>query len=330
MPAQYNFSGQLSPEKEGETVYLSLVENYRKSSRIYTDQIIQKTLVTQEGFFTFKGSHLLSGNRIYRIHTDECHINEKLANHFLRECYYSQSILFIANNKDTLELPLLQNNQALCNVISTNDKSSYLLEIDALKEEMILDFSISDSKAKQEVNFRKWFRILQQYGRSTNEPLVELYIYDFLSDRTNETHSFYQKDLVASSYYSELLERLTNVYPNTPFTAQYQEELLADAVIANRQETSSYPWHYFLYGGIAVFLAQFCYGIFKKRTRNILKKAKKELTPQEFRVFEAINNGKSNKEIASQFFISLSTVKTHINNIYKKLEITSRDEFKKQ
>jgi DNA-binding CsgD family transcriptional regulator len=35
---------------------------------------------------------------------------------------------------------------------------------------------------------------------------------------------------------------------------------------------------------------------------------------------------KSNKEIASELFISHNTVKTHINNIYKKLAISNREE----
>ena len=37
---------------------------------------------------------------------------------------------------------------------------------------------------------------------------------------------------------------------------------------------------------------------------------------------------KTNKEIGSELFISVSTVKTHINNLYKKLNVTSRDEVK--
>ena len=43
---------------------------------------------------------------------------------------------------------------------------------------------------------------------------------------------------------------------------------------------------------------------------------------------EKIAEGKSNKEIASELFISLSTVKTHINNLYKKLDVSSRDDLK--
>ncbi|MGB7394497.1 MAG: LuxR C-terminal-related transcriptional regulator, partial [Pricia sp.] len=36
--------------------------------------------------------------------------------------------------------------------------------------------------------------------------------------------------------------------------------------------------------------------------------------------------GKSNKEIAGELFISISTVKTHITNIYGKLKVSSRKE----
>jgi len=39
-----------------------------------------------------------------------------------------------------------------------------------------------------------------------------------------------------------------------------------------------------------------------------------------------ILQGKSNKEIANELFISLSTVKTHITNIYNKLKVSSRQE----
>jgi transcriptional antiterminator len=35
---------------------------------------------------------------------------------------------------------------------------------------------------------------------------------------------------------------------------------------------------------------------------------------------------KSNKEIATELFISVSTVKTHITNIYKKLAVVNRTE----
>ena len=46
------------------------------------------------------------------------------------------------------------------------------------------------------------------------------------------------------------------------------------------------------------------------------------------KIVENILLDKSNKEIADALFVSVSTVKTHINNLYKKLEVTDRDTLK--
>lgn len=48
------------------------------------------------------------------------------------------------------------------------------------------------------------------------------------------------------------------------------------------------------------------------------------LTPREREFIELIYKGKSNREIADQLFLSESTVKTHIYNIFKKMEVKSR------
>lgn len=52
----------------------------------------------------------------------------------------------------------------------------------------------------------------------------------------------------------------------------------------------------------------------------------KELTKQEYKVLDYIWKGKQNNEIASATFTSVNTVKSHTNNIYKKLEVKSRVE----
>lgn len=48
------------------------------------------------------------------------------------------------------------------------------------------------------------------------------------------------------------------------------------------------------------------------------------LSRREKEVIELILAGKRNQEIADELFIALSTVKTHINNIYKILEVQNR------
>ncbi|MEO0734401.1 MAG: response regulator transcription factor [Bacteroidota bacterium] len=49
-----------------------------------------------------------------------------------------------------------------------------------------------------------------------------------------------------------------------------------------------------------------------------------DLTAKEAEVLDLIAAGRSNKEIATALFISPATVKTHVNNIYKKVGIRSR------
>jgi len=78
-----------------------------------------------------------------------------------------------------------------------------------------------------------------------------------------------------------------------------------------------------------VFLAT---GLFIARAKSSTQKHVEgddrlfELTQKELQILQQIANGKSNKEIAADSFVELSTVKTHINNIYSKLRVGNRRE----
>ena len=50
------------------------------------------------------------------------------------------------------------------------------------------------------------------------------------------------------------------------------------------------------------------------------------LSSREIEVIKALTDGSSNKEIGEKLFISISTVKTHIINIYSKLGVKNRVE----
>lgn len=58
--------------------------------------------------------------------------------------------------------------------------------------------------------------------------------------------------------------------------------------------------------------------------RNDAALASLGLTGQEMRVLESLAAGRSNKEIARDLGLSPNTIKTHVGNLYGKLEVTRR------
>ncbi len=328
--SQYHFEGQISAEIDSKTVYLSIVEDYRKLSRISLEQIIKKTDSDSLGYFKFEGDNLSEHNRIYRIHIDECTEVDADSNHFFGTCDNSRSILFIANNKDTVSFPTSFADEVLCEVNATNDKASAFLAIDLLKDEMAFDFNDFRSAASRKLNSKKWFSTLQDFGQQLDEPLAELYIFDFLSDKRNETYSYYLKDIANNTYYSSLADRLESKYPNTLFTKLYQEEITTDQQLASKKSPIGSTWKWIL--GCLLALSVLLNIFLIARQRYLQKKYKKsaldKLTMQEQKIVDEILKDKTNKEIASDLFVSLSTVKTHINNLNKKLNVSSREEIK--
>ncbi|MCD2424487.1 response regulator transcription factor [Niabella pedocola] len=67
-------------------------------------------------------------------------------------------------------------------------------------------------------------------------------------------------------------------------------------------------------------------GIAMQVMRHFQKNLNTPLTKRETEILECIADGKSRSKIAAQLFIDLETVKSHIKNIYHKLDVNSRDE----
>lgn len=50
------------------------------------------------------------------------------------------------------------------------------------------------------------------------------------------------------------------------------------------------------------------------------------MSEREFEILEALYEGKTNQQMAEQFFLSVSTIKTHVYSLYTKLDVSSRTE----
>ena len=330
--AQHHFDGYIDIERWQNDVYLSVIEDYRTLHGINDEQIISKVESDTSGYFQFKGNQLDPEQRIYKLHVDNCESYNQASNHFDGHCADSRDILFIAKNTDSITFPLSFEAQMFCDIISNNPKTASFIKIDSLKEEMKFAYTEFRSKANRTLNNKKWFKTLQNYGQNLNEPLAELYVYAFLSDRSNPFHDYYLEDLKTNTYYDELLERLEYNYPSSSYTTQYKTELNSDKYIvsSSQENESSFNWTNFV---IALLMASVLLNLWfvfsaKKRKLKQHTEAKEQLTKQEQNVLDLILNNKTNKDIAEELFVSVSTVKTHVNNVYKKLNVNSRDELK--
>ncbi|GAA4272791.1 LuxR C-terminal-related transcriptional regulator [Aquimarina gracilis] len=328
--AQYKFSGHVNKTDWPNGVYLSLVEDYRKIHGIYSEQIIQEVQPDSTGYFIFNGDNLPSENRIYRIHVDNCSAIHKKRAHLNGFCTDSEEILFIANNKDSISFPFSFDKEMFCKVVSASEKSNGFIKIDSVIDEMHYAFGSYRSVANRKINSEKWINTLRQYSKKLDEPLIELYVYSFLSNKTNDLYSQYLEDLTSNTYYDELLSKLEEKYPNSTYSNQYEIELAADKFLLDPKKETSNSMLLWGIGILLIFsislnLFQF---VKSKEERKTIYVSETKLTQQEQKILELILEDKTNKEIASSMFVSVSTVKTHINNLYKKLGTSSRDEVK--
>jgi LuxR family transcriptional regulator, maltose regulon positive regulatory protein len=60
------------------------------------------------------------------------------------------------------------------------------------------------------------------------------------------------------------------------------------------------------------------------RARLLAQRLPEALSKRELEVLQLIAAGKSNRKIATELFVSVGTVKTHLNNLYRKLNVRSR------
>ncbi len=65
---------------------------------------------------------------------------------------------------------------------------------------------------------------------------------------------------------------------------------------------------------------------FQKHQKNSTSLFQSNLTQREKEILQLLIKGLSYKEIASNIFISLETLNSHIKNIYRKLDVHSRSE----
>jgi len=108
----------------------------------------------------------------------------------------------------------------------------------------------------------------------------------------------------------------------TDLLSRYDAHNAYGAHILQEYRSTDY-WKLYLAGGILLAAALLLYGYLFYKRRAVLK-TWRGLSQREMDIVGLILSGKSNKEAALALNIELSTVKTHVNNIYAKLGVNNR------
>ena len=283
-------------------IYLSDIRTFNNFNTMSNDMIIDQAQINPDGSFVFNTEYLPAEDRVYRLHIAKKDappasliIGGKDENH----------LFFIANNNTQIRI--------IAKDITKSFSKSYISgyrpnlqwqtinDIIKTKDSMLADQSMIKKELIENANTEKLLTIAD----SASHPLVSLYAVkqSGFSDQPEAYESFYSNYLKKwkndqSSYFKDFRSQL----PKSKFPTLW-------VVIA-----------------LSCFLLGFIANYFIRNSRSRLKKQLGTLSIQERKILKCIQEGKSNKEISREFNIGVSTVKSHVSNIYAKLNIKSRKE----
>lgn len=303
--SQSEINGYLKIDSSWHSVvYLSIIPNFDQLNSMSNQMIIDKAEIDREGRFSFKTDYLPSKFQFYRMHLSKkgdppasLIIGGKDENHFFLIANQNSQITIKNNISESNFADIQFENSPQSQLL--NEVNKMLLYVDTT--------SFYNTPLKRDLMEKALDEKLRQFADTCSYPLVALYAIN----KTNfESHIAINPD-----FYLKFLAKWDD--EATPYFVEFRKKVPTIAT------TKNYSVLYLVIGFIVGLGLMFV--VIKKRsikTTNLLH----DLTVQERRVFSLLQQEKSNKEISDELNISLSTVKSHINNIFSKLDIKSRKE----
>jgi DNA-binding CsgD family transcriptional regulator len=309
-------------------IYMAAIDKLDDYYKTSADLIIKTADIDENGNFILSGSNLPNEKRFYRLYLikevnsefDACHYFEGEDHNFVH---------VILDNNSNIEIePFLNTLAPFGEYNITGNKENQLMR--TLADIVFPSFYFYKIKFPNEREFEEveFQRNLKHFADTCSNPLVAL----AAVNNTDIEHFFDDN----KTFYFDFLNRLKNELPKSAYTQNFEKKL---NYLAGYQPSDNSGFKIL---SLCLLLALFgaAYYIWTLRAKlavlknqsvkpSIPAKVTPALTKKEEEILEFIKAGKSNKEIASELFIELSTVKTHINKIYSKLGISNRNQAKK-
>lgn len=304
LKSQPGIKGQITIDTSIWTpiAYLSLITDFDEMYTMTSEMILDTANINKSGEFNFNTHYLPDGDNLLRVHI--CKKNSPPAS-------------LIIGGDDENHFFIIANNKSQTIIRGTNQMGLFkdvrfegyypnlmLQQIDKIANYLDTT-SFNGSQIKIELIRNAIFEKLRHYADTCSNPIVSLYaLYK----------SKFEKDYSANQlYYKNFLLKWKQ--ERSTYFIEFRKKIPAF--------NNSGIWLTSLIGGACLiigFLLSLAYLKLFKKNQNLLR----NLSVQERKIFALIFEGKSNKEISEILNIGLSTVKSHVNSVYSKLDINSR------
>ncbi|WP_299257190.1 LuxR C-terminal-related transcriptional regulator [uncultured Aquimarina sp.] len=291
------------PEKWEEKVNLSRVQLNDGTANGHTYIPVASSVITKEGYFSFDQKWFDNKDQIYKVHINPI---KSVSRH---TDIPKNSKLFILSNNDSISF---EKGTSLFDTYTTNNKANE--EWQQLKK-----FESKFENLHDDFDTEKYLIRTKGYVKDS----LQILLVKLISIKKLDDKKLLEKDIKENTaYYASLLKELKSSEID-PALFLYLENKLSLIYIENTDKKYSLSIVLNSIAGLVILFLVFL--IFRKQ-KNRQNDNLVSLSKQENTIKELIISGKSNKEIANELFISINTVKTHISNIYSKLNITNRKE----
>ncbi|MBL0739492.1 response regulator transcription factor [Flavobacterium sp. GN10] len=292
---------------------------------ITENQILFSTQTDSSGYFEFKGQLLSEKDKLYRIHSN---INTIKGLQLVSDNEKSNYYNFIFSNRDTIYFSKSGNNWF------SESKNSNLADkewrkLKSFEESLEKNNAQIKNKEAQQQAANDFAEKVKAYSeKNLKHPLLKLLAFSDIKRNDFNLKNDFEKN---EPFYDAVSNTLKNYYGETSYYLQYQDEISKISNVILQQKYAFQKKLNYTLGTLVLILTFISIYQFRKLKAFKPKKAIQgtsslALTNQEEKITKLILEDKSNKEIADELFISLSTVKTHIRNLYAKLDVANRHE----
>ncbi|WP_281422493.1 helix-turn-helix domain-containing protein [Aquimarina litoralis] len=285
-----------------QKVHLSKVD-LDETNNSYTYTPIASSDISEKGYFSFDQKWFSAKDHLYKIELNP--IKKIISSKKVKN-----SKLFILSNNDSIRF---EKGVAPFESYVTNNKADN--EWQQLKK-----FESKFESLHDDFDTEKYLLRTKGYIKDS----LQILLVKLISIKKLDDKKLLEKDIKENTnYYADLLKELKSSEID-PALFLYLENKIS--LVRKETTEKKYSISMLINGLAGIVIFGLVLFIIRKRKKDQNSSLAIPLSKQENTVKELILSGKTNKEIANELFISINTVKTHISNIYSKLNISSRKE----